>query len=82
MRCTEARLEAAGERLIGEQGIEVHRRFGNADAVPLGRYAAMQVGQGFGIIEPAAFGHEGFDQPQDTVGAIGEAVKDFLGIDA
>ena len=33
MMGAEARLEAAGERLIGEQRIEVHRRLGHADAL-------------------------------------------------
>jgi hypothetical protein len=33
----------------------------------------MQIGQRLAVIEPAAFRHEGFDQAQQPVGAIGEA---------
>ena len=39
MRVAEPRLEPAGERLIGQQRIEVHRRLGHADAMALGRDA-------------------------------------------
>ena len=36
MRVTEARLKAAGERLIGQQRVEIHRRLGDAHAMTLG----------------------------------------------
>jgi hypothetical protein len=42
----------------------------------------MEVGQRLAVIEPAAFRHEGFDQIEDAVGAIGEAVQHFVRVDA
>ena len=78
----EARLQAAGERLIGQQRVEIHRRLGNADAVPLGRDAGVQIGQRLAVIEPDAFRHEGFDEAQNAVGAIGKAGQHLARIEA
>src|SRR3546814_11181496 len=52
MMIAKARFEPAGERFVGEQAIEVHRRFGNADTASLGRNTAMQVSQRFGVTQP------------------------------
>jgi hypothetical protein len=82
MRAAEARFEPAGERFVGQQRVEVHRGFGNADAVAAGRDAAVQVGQRLAVIEPGDFGHEAFDQAQQPVGAVDEEVEQLLGIDA
>jgi hypothetical protein len=39
-RCAaQARFQPAGQRLIGEQRVEIHRRFGDADAMPVRRDA-------------------------------------------
>ena len=42
----------------------------------------MQISQRLAVIEPGAFRHEAFDELQDAVGAIDEAVQDLAGIDA
>ena len=56
MRVAEPRLKAAGQRLIGQQRVEIHRHLGHADALALGRDAGMQIGQRLRVIEPAASG--------------------------
>ena len=45
MRVAQHRLEAAGQWLIGEHRVEMHRDFGHSDALPLGRDRRVQVGQ-------------------------------------
>src|SRR3546814_10671498 len=62
MMIAKARFEPAGERFVGEQAIEVHRRFGNADTASLGRNTAMQVSQRFGVTQPFGFGHDALNQ--------------------
>ena len=80
-RCViaEARLQPAGERLIGQQRVEIDRRFGHADAMPFGRNAGMEIGQRLAVIEPAAFRHEAVEQRQHAVGAVDEAAQDLVG---
>ena len=73
MRAAEPRLEPAGEVLVDQDGVEMHRRLGHAHALAPGRDAGMQIGQRLGIIEPFGFGHEAFDQRQHPVGAVDEA---------
>ena len=46
---------------------------GTPNAVTLGRDRRVQVGQRFLIIEPGTFGHEAFNELQDTVGPIDKA---------
>ncbi len=82
MLVAKTRFEPAGERLIGEQRIQIHRRLGNADAMALGGDAAVEIGQSLGVIEPVAFGHEGFDQVQHTVGSVGESGQHLMRVDA
>ena len=82
MMGAEARLEAAGERLIGQQRIEVHRRLGHTDALRPGRYGRVQIGQRVAVIEPGHLGHEAFDQLQDAVGAVDKTVQQLPRIDA
>ncbi len=74
-RCAlaEPRLEAAGQVLVGEDGVEMHRRLGHAHALAAGRDAGMEVGQRLGVIEPVGLGHEALDQRQHAVGAVDEA---------
>ena len=55
MRITEHGLEAAGQRLIGEQRVEIHGNFGYSDALTPSRYSRMQIGQRCLIIEPGDF---------------------------
>ena len=75
MRAAEPRLEAAGQILVDQDGVEIHRRLGHADALAAGRDAGMQVGQGLAVIEPGGLGHEAFDQGEHAVGAVDEAVE-------
>ncbi len=73
MRAAEPRLEAAGQILVDQDGVEMHRRLGHAHALAAGRDAGMQIGERLGIIEPLGLGHEAFDQRQHPIGAIDEA---------
>eukprot|EP01137_Pigoraptor_chileana_P030898 Opistho-2@17990 len=82
MRVAEAGLEAAGEWLIGEQRIEIHRRLGDADAMPFRRERRMQVGERLGVIEPHGLRHEGVDEIEDAIGAIDEAAKNLVRVNA
>ena len=73
MGAAEPRLEPAGQVLVDQDRVEVHRRLGHAHALAPGRDAGMQVGQRLGIIEPVGFGHEALDQREHPVGAVDEA---------
>jgi len=75
MCVSKARLQPAGEGLIGQKRVEVHRHFRHADAMPVGRYGGMEIGQRAGIIEPAALRHEAVEQGQHAVGAVDEAAQ-------
>ena len=82
MRVAEHRLEAAGQGLVGQHGVEMHRDFGHADALALGRDRGVQVGQRLGIIEPGALRHEAFDELEHAIGAVDEAAQGFARIGA
>jgi hypothetical protein len=73
VRAPEPRLQPAGQILVGEDRVEMHRRFGDAHALTPRRDAGMQVGERLGIVEPLGLGHEAFDQREHAVGAIDEA---------
>ncbi len=75
MRVAEARLEAAGQVLVDEDRVEIHRRLGHADTLAPRRDAGMQVGQGLAVIEPFRLGHESFDEREHAVGAIDKALE-------
>ena len=75
MRAAEPRLEAAGQILVDQDGVEIHRRLGHAHALATGRDAGMQVGQSLAVIEPVGFGHEAFDQREHAIGAVDEAFQ-------
>ena len=77
MRVAEHGLKTAGQRLVGQKRVEIHRHLGHADALAVGRDAGVQVGQRLRIIEPPALRHEAFDELQDAIGAIDEAAQDF-----
>ena len=82
MGIAQARLQPADQRLISEQCVEIHRRLGDAHAMPLRRYGRMQIGQRLAVIEPGAFRHEGVDELEDAISAVGEAAQDLVRIDA
>ena len=80
MRIAQHRLEAAEQGLVGQHGVEIHRNFGHANALALGRNRRMQIGQRFLVIEPSEFGHKALDQPKHALGAIDEATLHFVSI--
>ncbi len=82
MMLAKARFEATGQRLVHEQRVEVHRGLGHAHALAAGRDRRVQIGQRFGVIEPADLGHEAFDEIEHAVAAIGEAFQKLPRIDA
>ena len=82
MGIAQARLQTAGERLIGQQRVEMHGRLRDAHALSFGRDSRMQIGEGCGVVEPIGFGHEAFEELQHPVGAIDEAAQQLVGIDA
>ena len=75
-------LQPAGQRLIGQQRVEIGRGFRHADAVGLRRDRGMQIGQRLAVIDPAAFGHDAVEERQHPVGAVDEAAQHLARIDA
>ena len=73
MRFAEPRLEPAGQRLVGEDRVEMHRRLGHAHRVALGRDAGMEIGQRLAVREPFGFRREALDELQQAIGAVDEA---------
>ena len=73
VRPPEPGLQAAGQVFIGEDGVQMHRRFWDAHPMAAGRDAGVQIGEGLGVIQPLGLGHEALDQGQDPVRAIDEA---------
>ena len=82
MRVAKARLQPAGQRLVSQQRVEMHRHLGHAHTMPVGRDGGVQVGQSLAVIEPTAFGHEAVKQRQHAVRAIREAAQGLPWIDA
>src|SRR5271157_2870006 len=74
-RVAQHRLEAAGQRLVSQHRVEMHRDFWDADALSFGRNRGVQVRQGLGIVEPCALRHEAFNELEDAIGAIKKAVQ-------
>ena len=60
----------------------MHRGFGNAYIVHPRRDAAVKIAQGLAIIEPLDLGKEPFEQAQQPVGPIGEALEKLARIHA
>src|SRR6516164_5499167 len=81
MRIAEPRVEPAGECLVDQDGVEIHRHFGDADAMASGRNAGMQVGQRLLVREPNGFRHESLDELLHPIGPINEALENLVGID-
>ena len=82
MRVAQHRLEAAGQRLVGQHRVEMHRDFGDADALAFGRDGRVQIGQRLRVVEPGALGHEAFDELEHAIGAVDEAAQRFAGVGA
>src|SRR3546814_17950107 len=81
MMIAEPGLEAADQRLVGEQRVEIGGSFGNADALDLGRDTAVEIGQRVAVIQPFGLGPEAFDEMEHAPGAVDEAFQQFLRID-
>ena len=79
---SQPRLQAAGERLVREQCIEMHRDLWHTDLQSVGRDGGMQIGQRRAVVEPFDFWHEAVDELQDAIGAIEEAFDQLMRIDA
>ena len=74
MRVAEPRLEAAGQRLIGQQRIEIHRHLRHADTLlTWSRPWNADRSASPASSSQADFGHEALDQLEDAVGAIDES---------
>ena len=58
MRVAESGLQATGQRLVDQDGVEMHGRLGNADGMALGRDAGMEIAQRLGVGEPFGFGRK------------------------
>src|SRR5216684_4044293 len=70
------------QRLIDQDGIEIHRHFGDADAVTPRRDARMQVGQRLGVRKPCSFRHKALDELQHPVGPVDKALEYLVRVDA
>ena len=81
MLIAETRLKASGERLVGQQRIEIHRCLGNTDTMALSGNAGMQVGQRLAVIQPTAFLHEAVEQREHAVGAVDEGSQNLVRVD-
>ena len=81
MLIAEAGLEACGQRLICQKRVEMHRHFRHTQALAVGRYRRMQIGQRLGIIEPAAFGHKAVQQGQHAIRPVDETPQQFPRVD-
>ncbi len=77
---TQTRLQPAGQRLVGQERIEIDRHLGHAHAMTVGRNRRMQVGQRSGVIEPVAVRHEAVEQRQHVIGTVDEAAHLFPGV--
>ena len=77
---TQTRLQPAGQRLVGQERVEIDRHLGHAHAMTVGRNRRMQVGQRSGVIEPVAVRHEAVEQRQHAIGAVDETAHLFPGV--
>ena len=73
MCVAEPRLQATRKFLVDQDGIQVHRGFGNANALAARGNAGMQVGQRLRVIEPFGLRHKAVDQRQHAVGPVDES---------
>lgn len=78
MRVAKARLQPAGQRCVGQQRVQIHWHFGDADAMPLRGNRRMEIGERRAVIHPTAFGHEAVEKRQNAVGAVHEAAQQFV----
>ena len=85
MRVAELRAQAADQRLVREQRIEVHRHCGQRDPLIVRRDSRVEVGQRLAVIEPAGLGHDASDEIEHPprlaleVGQVVSSVGDRVG---
>ena len=82
MPIAQSRLQAARQRRGGQQGVQVHRRLWNTDALAGGRGRTVQERQCLGIAQPGRLGHEAFDQLQHPVCVLDETLGLLPGVKA
>ena len=68
MRLAQHRLDAAGERGVHQQAVEIERRLRHGDRMAPRRNRPVQVGQGLGVIQPPHLRHEAGQQVEHPVG--------------
>src|SRR5882757_6448500 len=73
MRIAEHRLQPAGQRLVRQNRIEIHRYLRHTNALAFGRNGRMQIGQRFLVIDPSKFGHKALDKPKHAAGLVDES---------
>ena len=73
MFSAEHRFEAAGQRRVGKQPVEIHRRLGDCDVMAARRDRAVKKGQRLAVVERAHLRHETGKQVQRAVGFGDEA---------
>ena len=81
MSVAEPRLEPAGQRFVGQERVEMHRRLGHTHAMTPGRDRRVKIGQRLGIGEPRGLRDKSLDKLQHAVGAVDEAVEELMRID-
>jgi hypothetical protein len=69
VRIAQHRLQAAGERLVGQQRMAVRR------------HRPVEVGQRLGVIEPRQFGQEAVEEGAEALGLFDEAGELFAPVD-
>ena len=78
MRVAEHWLEAAGQRLVGQHRVEMHRNFGDANALAFGRNRGVQVGQRTLAVEWLIRSIATGMALAPTVEAVAEATRRFI----
>src|SRR5712691_1265426 len=73
MRTAKHRLQPAGQRLVRQHRIEIHRYLRHVNALTIGRDGRMQISQRFLVIDPSKFGHKALDKPKHAVGTVDES---------
>jgi hypothetical protein len=75
MLVAQHRLDAAAQRGVDKDAVQIDRRVGNSDAVPLRRDRAVQVGQRLAVIERPHLRHEAGQQIERAVSLGDEPCK-------
>src|SRR6516162_4855163 len=82
MRIAKPRLKPTGERLVGQQRVEMHGNLGHAHAMTPGRDRRVKIGQRLRVGEPRGLRDESLDKLKHAVGAVDKAIEELMGINA